>query len=119
MRGAVFVESQSSARGNQAPFKEEQGASGPLDFLYETRWQAVRASRCCQSLRLCCFDSLMCCYTLEHQRILEDSHSILTDFSEVLWLCNMVRYGVAIKQVLIGQLCGVVDVGNRDLADED
>ena len=48
MRGAIFEKSQSSARGNQAPalcIKEKQGASGPLDFLYETRWQAVRASR--------------------------------------------------------------------------
>ena len=43
----------------------------------------------------------MCCYALDHQRILEDSLSILAEFFEVLCLCNMVHYRVTIKQVLI------------------
>jgi len=64
MRNATSVESQSSAHGKQAPassVKEKQGASGPLNFLYETRWQAVRASRYRSR-----FDSLMYCYAVEH-----------------------------------------------------
>ena len=94
MRSANFVGSQSSARLDQAPnlgVKEKQGASSPLDFLYETRWQAVRVFRYRQSLHLCCVDSLMCCYAMEHQRMIEDSYSILAGVSEVLWLHNVVH----------------------------